>query len=372
MRKILKILCVAAALAAAAVSASAAEFNYTYNGETSVSDEQGLIYLLTSDTTAAVIGYNDSLVPDVVVPETIDYDNKTYTVNEIGECAFMPIAEYVFEDEGGDGYNPVLKSIKIPDSVVKLGVNTDLHAVKKFSHEMKKDCNQLIVDTLGSEWVDFYINIFPGSVFLGCNMLTNVELGKGIDEIPALAFNNCDALENIIIPAQVTKLGYCAFNLCNSIKFVTFLADSNAEITFMTRPEGYTDNNAQPRLFGNSSNKVQIYTANKMISDKLVSDGVGTINLAEEKTDAAIEVTPETKADVDAAMTAAGFDASSYRLDAFDVESPNGTVKVTYTFNGNLWDKDIDCTGINGDAKFGVILYNIPEGTEIVGPQIYK
>ena len=61
----------------------------------------------------------------------------------------------------------------------------------------------------------------PAGVFRGCNMLTDVQLGKSLQEIEALAFEDCGNLSNINIPYNVDSIGRRAFANCLSLTTIT-------------------------------------------------------------------------------------------------------------------------------------------------------
>lgn len=118
----------------------------------------GLYYELSStDRTAEVVkDLEDSysfISPDLSIPETISYDNKTYTVTAIGFRAFENVSS--------------LSSIKLPPSIT---------TIKEYA-------------------------------FSKCTNLTEIILNEGLLNIQDAAFANCSNLEYISIPASVEKIG---------------------------------------------------------------------------------------------------------------------------------------------------------------------
>ena len=112
----------------------------------------GIFYRSTSDNTAKVIA-NEAIenyyTGNVVIPETVDYDDKTYTVIGIGENAFDGCYE--------------LTSAVIPSSVTNIGQQA----------------------------------------FQGCVGLTNVTVGENVNFIGAQAFNYCYALIGVTCNGMV-------------------------------------------------------------------------------------------------------------------------------------------------------------------------
>ncbi|HEX2922288.1 MAG TPA: leucine-rich repeat domain-containing protein [Bacteroidales bacterium] len=95
---------------------------------------------------------------NVVVPPTVNFAGKTYSVNAIGESAFS--------------WCSGLTSLTLPNSVVTIKDNA----------------------------------------FNNCKVLSNVTLGNSVTTIEKWAFSNCSALASIEIPASITSIGNYAFN----------------------------------------------------------------------------------------------------------------------------------------------------------------
>ncbi len=65
-------------------------------------------------------------------------------------------------------------------------------------------------------------------VFSGCSNLTNVSIGKGIDQIGDEAFRGCSSLTSITIPDNISRVGASAFENCSSLTEAIFLGDAPA------------------------------------------------------------------------------------------------------------------------------------------------
>ena len=103
----------------------------------------GIRYNIISDekNTVEVIGNN--YTGDVVIPETVTYNGKTYSVTSIGWCAF----------ENCSG----LTSVTIPNSVTSIG----------------------------------------SYAFSGCSGLTSVTIPNSVTSIGSYAFNRCSGLTSV-------------------------------------------------------------------------------------------------------------------------------------------------------------------------------
>lgn len=124
--------------------------------------EVGNIYynIDLDDMTASVtVGPNGTYYNgDVVIPEVITYNTKTFTVTSIGSSAFKSC------------YN--LTSVKLPSTI---------------------------------ERIDDY-------AFSECTELTSIQLPDGIEKIGAYAFDGCAKLSSINIPTNIKVLDHYAFS----------------------------------------------------------------------------------------------------------------------------------------------------------------
>ena len=111
--------------------------------------------------------YPDEYHGNVIIPSSIVYDGKTYTVTSIGDYAF---------------YHSPLTSITIPNSVTSIGLKA----------------------------------------FVGCAYLTSIDLPKSITEINTYVFISCTSLTSICIPENVTVIGSDLFQNCSSLTSITW------------------------------------------------------------------------------------------------------------------------------------------------------
>ena len=150
---------------------------------------------------------------DVVIPSTVTYNGKQYTVTSIGSKAFSGCTR--------------LKKVTIPNSVTNIGDNA-------FS-----ECRGLKAVTIGNSVTSIGSGAFtycsyltevtiPNSVtnigdkaFYYCYGLKAVTIGNSVTSIGDYAFDGCPNLIEITIPNSVTNIGDNAFSECRGLKAVT-------------------------------------------------------------------------------------------------------------------------------------------------------
>lgn len=136
------------------------------------------IYYSFSGTNATVTCYsivassnNDAYFGDIVIPETVVWNETMYTVTAIGADAFRCCRN--------------LRSVNIPSSVTSIG----------------------------------------NAAFRECSGLTSVNIPSSVTSIGEYVFYNCSSLSSINIPSGVTSIGQSMFSGCSSLTSISVLGD---------------------------------------------------------------------------------------------------------------------------------------------------
>ena len=118
----------------------------------------GICYSFSGDN--AEVDYNNDYSGDIIIPPSVTYNGKPYSVTSIGTSAFRNCVK--------------VTSVTIPGSVTSIGYGA----------------------------------------FKDCSGLTSVNIPNSMTSIGDFAFDGCSNLASITIPNSVTSIGNCAFSGC--------------------------------------------------------------------------------------------------------------------------------------------------------------
>ena len=138
--------------------------------------------------------YNDN-AGEVVIPETVTYNEKTYIVTSIGDHAFYC---------SNNGYT--ITGISIPNTVTTIG-NYAFY-----------NCSGLKNITIPNSVT--YIGHYA---FQYCSGISHVIIPENVTSIGTQTFSNCSSLATIVIGSSVTSIGSSAFYGC-PLSSITSLA----------------------------------------------------------------------------------------------------------------------------------------------------
>ena len=220
--------------------------------------------------TATVTGYSNIHPTDeVVIPDTVEYNNQTYTVTSIGRSAFNECTELTSVTIGSSVtsighsaffYCSGLTSVTIPSSVISIGnsafegcsgltsvtIGNSVTSIgtKAFSncsslnsisvdkdnrvYDSRDNCKAIIKTDNNTLIIGCKNTTFPNSVnsigdyaFCDCSGLTSVTIGESVTSIGDWAFGYCSNLISVEIPNSVTSIGESAFYNCSGLTSVT-------------------------------------------------------------------------------------------------------------------------------------------------------
>ena len=175
---------------------------------------------------------------NIVIPSTVTYNGKQYTVTSIGDNAFsscynltkvtIPNSVKTIENSAFKGCTG-LKTVTIGNSVTTIGISafagctgltevTIPNSVTTIWSGAFGHCDNLKKVIWNARNVE---NPPRSSPFSNCDQLTNFIFGENIQSIPSHLCYELKSLNTIIIPNSATSIGDFAFSSCTGLTEVT-------------------------------------------------------------------------------------------------------------------------------------------------------
>ena len=139
-----------------------------------------LRYSITSDSTVSVKKGYLNISGNLIIPDTVSFNNNVYKVTSTEWFAFQSLSE--------------LNSVVLPNSL------------KVVNDYCFKECTSLTSVTLGDS-----IEIIGSEAFRGCRSLYSINLPSTLAEIRSGAFMDCHSIDTIVWPASIDYIGYHMF-----------------------------------------------------------------------------------------------------------------------------------------------------------------
>ena len=143
------------------------------------------------------MGPSSDYTGTVVIPASVDYDGKTYSVTAIGDSAF---------------YMCPVTSVTLPNSLTRIGA---------YAFEQ---CQRITSVTIPNG----VTTIEEGTFYL-CTNLKSVIIPEGVTSIQRIGFLSCHYMESVSIPSSMTYIGEGAFAGCDYLKDVFCCAEQVPE-----------------------------------------------------------------------------------------------------------------------------------------------
>ena len=246
----------------------------------------GIYYNLISKGNIAEVAANPNRYSgDVVIPETVTYNEENYTVTAILQNAFencnlnsIAIPSSIKKIGNKAFWNGTVTSVKITDLAAWCNINFESEAkanpLTNASHLFLNDdeihdlvipdevktitsnafysfrgltsvkipssvtsigyqcfygCSGIKTVEIGDNVSQETATIMGGRTFYECNNIDSVVLGNNIVEIGREDFYNCKGIHSIVIPNSVKKMGSHVFLGCENLEFIR-LSDNLTKI----------------------------------------------------------------------------------------------------------------------------------------------
>ena len=278
----------------------------------------GIYYNLSgneAEVTSGVSEYTGS----VVIPETVNFNGKTYNVSSIGEYAF------------GDCYD--LTSVTIGNLVTTIGNQAFIW------------CYNLDSVTIPSSVASIGMD-----AFYGCYAMSSITILEGVTSIGESAFWGCSGLTSITIPSSVSYIGSLAFSACSSL---TSIKVEQGNTTYDSR----NDCNA---IIETATNTLIVACQNTVIPNSVTTIGEWGFNDCYNLTSITI---PESVTIIGSSAFSGCFDLTSLRIpksvtsigDGAFSGCPSLTTIIVETGNAT-YDSRNDCNAIVETASNTLIV----------------
>ena len=273
----------------------------------------GIYYNITDATNKTVeVTYKAgcSYAGCVVIPESVTYNDDTYSVTSIGNTAFYECTE--------------LTSIVIPNSVTSIGNLafdeciglTSIvipNSVTDIGTAAFQECSGLTSIVIGNK-----VKSIGNSAFSGCSSLTSIVIPNSVTSIGEYAFQKCSGLTSIVIGNSVTSIGFYAFRDCSGLTAVyinDLSAWCNIDFTdFCSNPTSYAKN---------------LYLNGELITKLVIPD-----NVTEIKNYAFRICSALTSVEIPNSVTSIGDKAFQYCNRLTSIEIPNSVKSIgEYAFD---------------------------------------
>lgn len=197
-------------------------------------------YRATSMNTASVMAHSEEepvYSGDMVIPESVTYEDHTYAVTGIESYAFDGCQEltsvnipYSVETIGKQAFNGCtgLTSVTIPNSVSTIGTNPFSNCSNLTSitvetgnpkYDSRNNCNAIVEIATNTLIAGCMSTVIPNTVisigdsaFWGCSELTSVIIPNSITNIGDAAFRDCISLTSIDFSSSTFSIGSDAFH----------------------------------------------------------------------------------------------------------------------------------------------------------------
>ena len=173
---------------------------------------EGLYYTLNAvDQTASVVASpKKDYVGEIVIPESVIYKEKEYSVTSIGKNAFRS--------------NAGVTKVVIPASVDSIA-SSAFYSATGLEEVVMHNSVRVICDNafgycskLQKINMSSALQSVGNSAFLGCSALTNVEFSNSVKELGTSVFYGCSALKSVVLPSSITSIPKNTFYKCLALE----------------------------------------------------------------------------------------------------------------------------------------------------------
>lgn len=246
--------------------------------------------LSEEDQTVEISKYDFYRLDSIIeIPAEITYNDKIYTIKEIGEKAFYvfltPFTRQLVEitmpstitkiNDYAFGYNENIKKIRLSSSLEDIGKYAFKNCISLEEIEFP-EVLKIIGNYAFTHCQSLHSITFPSSLetieegaFSHCEGLEDITFSDGLKNIGMLTFSNCKSLTEVNVPNTITRYGSLIFSGCSSLREI------NLPENLESIPAGLVDGCTSLR-------SIKIPSTVKMIgADAFMFSGLTSIELPE-------------------------------------------------------------------------------------------
>ena len=184
------------------------------------SDGKTIYYNYNSDGSSVSVApnFSNNYTGDVVIPETVTYNGKTYSVTSIGNSAFYHCSG--------------LTSVTIPNSVTSIsgfafigctGLTsvTIPNSVTSINSNAFDNCSRLTSIIWNAKNYPAFSSALSSPFYNIRSQITEFLIGDEVTSIPSYMCYEMSNLKSMTIPNSVTTIGSYAFKKCSGLSSVT-------------------------------------------------------------------------------------------------------------------------------------------------------